>query len=95
MEAVQLQRYQALKNFNTIFWTAMNFLYQHLEGMSVDLIVPCEEKLSYNLSIYDVTGFVDYKLARAVKLIFRKHKLKNFIGCSPPKSVAQLNLALE
>lgn len=95
LEAVQLQRYHALKNFNSIFWTGMNFLYQHLEGLSVDLIMHCEEKLSYNLSIYDVTGFVYYKLARAVKLIFRKHKLTNFIVCSPPKSIAQLNLALE
>jgi hypothetical protein len=95
LEAVQLQRYQALKNFNTIFWTAMNFIYQHLEGLSVDLIVHCEEKLSYNFSIYDVTGFVYYKLARAVQLIFRKHKLNTFIGHSPPKSIAQLKLALE
>jgi len=95
LEAVQLQRYNALKNFNTIFWTAMNFIYQHLEGLSIDLIVDCDEKLSYSYSIYDVTGFVYYKLARAVKLIFRKQKLNNFMRHSPSKTLAQLNLALE
>lgn len=95
LEAVQLQRYGALKNFNSIFWTAMNFIYQHLEGLSVDLILHCEEKLSYKLSIYDVTGFVYYKLSRAVQLIFRRHKLNHFIGYSPPKSVTQLNLTFE
>jgi len=95
LEAVQLQRYQALKNFNAIFWTAMNFLYQHLEGLCIDLIMHCEEQLSYKLSIYDVTGFMYYKLSRAVQLIFRKHKLNNFIRRHPCKSAAQLQLALE
>lgn len=95
LESVQLQRYQALKNFNTIFWTAMNFIYQHLEGLSVDLILHCEEKLSYNFSIYDVTGFVYYKLSRAIKLIFRKHKLYHFMTNPKPKQNYQLGLALE
>jgi hypothetical protein len=95
LEGVQLQRYRALKNFNTIFWTAMNFIYQHLEGLSVDLIIDSDEKLSYKYSIYDITGFVYYKLARAVQLIFRKHKLNSFIDKAPPKSRDQLNLALE
>ena len=95
LETVQLQRYSALKNFNAVFWTAMNFIYQHLEGLSVDLIMDSDEQLSYKYSVYDITGFVYYKLARAVQLIFSKHKLNSFIDKAPPKSLAQLNLALE
>lgn len=95
LESIQLQRYQALKNFNTIFWTAMNFIYQHLEGLCVDLIMDCEEKLSYKPRINDITGFVYYKLSQAVHLIFRKHKLNSFIKISPQQSLRQLNMALE
>jgi len=58
LKAVQLQRYEALKNFNAIFWRAMSFLYQHLDGLCIDLILHCEEQLPYKLSIYDVTGFM-------------------------------------
>jgi hypothetical protein len=95
LESIQLHRYQALKNFNTIFWTAMNFIYQHLEGLCVDLILDCEEKLSYKPGINDITGFVYYKLSQAVHLIFRRHKLNSFIKISPQQSLRQLNLALE
>lgn len=94
-ESVQLQRYQALKNFNTIFWTAMNFIYQHLEGLSKDLILNCEDKLSYKPCLNDITGFMYHKLSRAVALIFRKHKLYGFIKRSPQQLLRQLNLALE
>jgi hypothetical protein len=57
MDAVQLHRHIAMKNFNVLFWTAMNFIYQDLEGLTVDLIESCVEKLSYKPSIYDVIGF--------------------------------------
>jgi len=80
LESVQLQRYVALKNFNVLFWAAMNFIYQHLDKLAVDLIQFCEEKLSYRPSIYDITGFVYYKLSRAVHLLFYRLRL-NDLSC--------------
>ena len=37
-EEICLRRYTALKNFDVLFWTEMNLLYQHLEGLSIDLL---------------------------------------------------------
>jgi len=73
----------------------MNFIWPHLEGLSIDLILNCEERLSQKYPVYDFMSFVHYKLSRAVKMIFRKHKLNNFTQYSPLKSTSQLRLALE
>lgn len=93
LESVRLQRYVALKNFNAIFWTAMNFIYQHLNGLVVELIQSCEEKLVYKITMRDITGFVYYKLSRAVHLIFRKHRL-NDLSWHYPSGVSGGQLAL-
>jgi hypothetical protein len=95
LESIQLQRYTALKNFNAIFWTAMNFIYQHLDGLCIPLIMNCKEKLSYRPTIRDFTGFVYYKLAIAVSLAFSNHKLYNLSQHSPPRHKYQLALAIE
>lgn len=73
----------------------MNFTYPHLERLSIDLIVACDEKLSYSYSVDDVTVFFYYKLSKAAKPIFRKHKLNNSMRLSSSKTLAQFNLALE
>lgn len=95
LESVRLQRYRALKNFNAIFWTAMNFIYQHLESLCVDLVMQCEEKLSYKLSINDFTGFIYYKLSKAVRLILSKHRLNDLSRQYLPNPSDQLVLAIE
>jgi hypothetical protein len=55
----------------------MNFIYQDLDGLTVELIESCGEKLSYKPSIYDIVGFCYYKLSRAVQLIFSRLRLYN------------------
>jgi hypothetical protein len=94
LESVQLHRYIALKNFNALFWTAMNFIYRDLDGLTVELIESCAEKLSYKPSIYDVIGFCYYKLSRAVQLIFSRLRLYDLSRHYPPQSASrQLGLA--
>jgi hypothetical protein len=94
LESVQLQRYCALKNFNALFWTAMNFIYRDLDGLTVELIESCVEKLSYKPSIHDITGFCYYKLSRAVQLIFSRFRLNDLSRHYPPQAaVGQLGLA--
>ena len=89
LESVQLQRYCALKNFNALFWMAMNFIYRDLDGLTVELIESCVEKLSYKPSIHDITGFCYYKLSRAVQLIFSRFRLNDLNRYYPPQSAAR------
>jgi len=94
LESVRLQRYCALKNFNALFWTAMNFIYRDLDGLTVELIESCEEKLSYKPSIDDFIGFCYYKLSRAVQLIFSRFRPYDLSRHYPPQAAArQLALA--
>ena len=89
LASMRLHRYVALRNFNALFWTAMNFICRECEGLTVDLIESCVEKMSYKPSIYDVIGFCYYKLSRVVQLIFSRLRLNDLSRYYPPQSAAR------
>lgn len=66
-EAISLRRYNALRNFNSIFWMVMGFLYQQLEDVSLKLILAFREPLIYTGRLRDMGPFYPYKLSRVVK----------------------------
>ena len=69
LEAIRLQRYEALKTFNALLWMAVSFLYTRLEPMVVDIVLEPELGLVNRKKISDLLRFVYYKLSLAVKRI--------------------------
>jgi len=93
-ESVSLRRYVALRNFNTLFWMTMGFLYQHLEDVSLKLILVSREPLIYTGRLKDMGGFYLYKLSRVVSDLFSQTKIRGPSSGQKNKS-AQLILAIE
>jgi hypothetical protein len=75
-ESISLRRYLALRNFNTLFWITMGFLYQQLEDISLKLILEFREPLIYTGRLRDIRGFYLYKLSRVVRDLFRSTKIR-------------------
>lgn len=69
LEAIRLQRYEALKTLNALLWMAVSFLYTRLEPMVVDIVLEPELGLVNRKKISDLLRFVYYKLSLAVKRI--------------------------
>ena len=93
-ESISLRRYPALRNFNTLFWITMGFLYQQLEDISLKLILEFRERLIYTGRFCDIGTFYLYKLSRVVRDYFLLSKIR---GPSNRKKInsAQLVLAIE
>ena len=75
-ESVSLKRYLALRNFNTLFWIAMGFLYQQLEDISLKLILEFREPLIYTGRLRDMGDFYLYKLSRVIRDLLCFTKLR-------------------
>ncbi len=75
-ESVCLRRYIALRNFNTLFWMTMGFLYQQLEDISLKLILEFREPLIYTGRLRDSGVFYLYKLSRVVMDLLRFTKIR-------------------
>jgi hypothetical protein len=56
-ESMSLKRYTALRNFNTLFWMTMGFLYQQLEDISLQLIMEFREPIIYTGRLRDLGDF--------------------------------------
>lgn len=69
LEAIRLQRYEALKNLNALMWMAVSFLYTRLEPLVADIILEPELGLINKKEIVDMFRFVYYRLAFALKRI--------------------------
>ena len=96
LEHICLRRYTALKNFNVLFWMAMSFVYQHLEGISIDIMQYAKVKLVYrSRKLKEYLDFVYYKLARALKVILLEIKLRKLKLGSPASNPDQLGLLFE
>lgn len=95
LESICLRRYTALKNFNVIFWIAMNFVYHHLEGLSLHILQHSKVQLVYRRKLNEYIGFVYYKLARALKMIFSEFKLNKLTINESRRNSNQLFFALE
>lgn len=93
-ETVCLRRYAALRNFNALFWMAMGFLYQHLEDVSLKLILFSKEPLIYTGRLKDMGVFYLYKLSRVVSNLLSQTKIRGPSSDRKTKS-AQLALAIE
>ena len=72
LEKLSIRRYPALKNFMTLFWIVMNFVYQHLDDASIRLILACSEPLLYRGRFSELQGFFYYKLTHALRMILVK-----------------------
>ncbi|MCJ7542088.1 MAG: transposase, partial [Desulfobacterales bacterium] len=75
-ESVSLRRYTAFRNFNTLFWMTMGFLYQQLEDISLKLILEFREPLIYTGRLRDLGNFYLYKLSRVVMDLLRFTKIR-------------------
>ena len=96
LEDVRLRRYTALKNFNVLFWITMNFLYHHLDGLSIDILQNARIQLVYRpKKLSEYIGFVFYKLSRALKSILEEIKLRKLRLKDERQTSDQLILALE
>ena len=93
-ESVSLRRYTALRNFNTLFWMTMGFLYQQLEDISLKLILEFREPLIYTGHLRDVGKFYLYKLSRVVSDLLRFTKIRGPSNQNKINS-AQLVLSIE
>lgn len=93
-ESVSLRRYTALRNFNTLFWMAMGFLYQQLEDISLKLILEFREPLIYTGRLRNLGNFYLYKLSRVVMDLLRLTKIR---GPSKYQKInsPQLDLCIE
>jgi hypothetical protein len=93
-ESVSLRRYTALRNFNTLFWMTMGFLYQYLEDISIKLILGFNEPLIYTGRLKDLGSFYFYKLSRVVSALLSQTK---FRGPAKSKQLesGQLIMAIE
>ena len=92
-EQISLRRYTALRNFNTLFWIAMGFLYQQLEDISLKLILEFREPLIYTGRLRDMGSFYLYKLSRVVMDALRFTKIRG-PSHKPPHHTAQLVLSI-
>ena len=75
-ESISLRRYPALRNFNTLFWITMGFLYQQLEDISLKLILGFREPLIYTGGLGNMGSFYLYKLSRVVRDFFLLSKIR-------------------
>ena len=69
LEAMCLQRYEALKTMNALLWMAASFLYTKLESLAIKIVFHPELALVNRKKLKDVLRFIYYKLAEAFKRI--------------------------
>jgi hypothetical protein len=89
LESVSIRRYEALKNFNMLFWMMLTFLYQTLYDASYRIILASKEKLLYRNRFKELDGFIYYKLSKALRIIFRETTLMPIVR---KKKTPQLSL---
>ena len=75
LEAICLQRYEALKSMNALLWMAVSFLYTKLESLTLEIIFHPELALVNRKKIKDVLRFIYYKLAEVFKRIMAVSRL--------------------
>jgi len=92
LEAIRLERYEALKTMNALLWMAVSFLYTRLESLALEIICHAELALVNRKRLKDVLRFIYYKLAAAVKKILAISRLYDKIAF--PKPSRQLTLFL-
>lgn len=69
LEDICLQRYQALKALNAIFWSAVSFLYTRLDSLSKEILFHPLLSLVKKIKLSELFGFIYYKLALGLRMI--------------------------
>ena len=92
LEAIRLERYEALKTMNALLWMAVSFLYTRLESLALAIISHAELALVNWKRLKDGLRFIYYKLAAALKRILAVSRLYDKIIF--PKTDRQLTLLL-
>ena len=92
LEALRLQRYQALKTMNSLLWMALSFLYTRLDSIAVDIVYHPKLGLVNRKKLMDTLRFIYYKLAEAVKKILAVADCR--LTKSRPPDNRQTSLAL-
>jgi len=91
LEAICLQRYEALKTMNALLWMAISFLYTRLGSLASEIIFHPELGLVTRKKLKVVLRFIYYKLALAFKKIMAIARLYDKIAFPQPDR--QLTLA--
>ncbi len=76
LEDIQLRNYRALKNFMTLFWLTMTLIYKEFESISLELIANSGIKMTYKNKLFEYSGFIYYKISKAVSWVLSKVKLE-------------------
>ena len=84
LEAIRLERYEALKTMNALLWMAASFLYTRLERLALQIISLPELGLLNRKKLKDLLRFKFYKLAAAVKRIMAVSRLYEKIAFPQP-----------
>lgn len=92
LEAIRLQRYEALKTMNALLWMAVSFLYTRLESLALRIIYHPELGLVNRKGLGAMLRFIYYKLAAAVKKILAVSRLYDKIAF--PRADRQLLLPI-
>jgi len=90
LESICLQRYEALKTMNALFWSAMSFLYTRLESLSKEILFQPLLSLVKKNRLRELFGFIYYKLALGTKLILAGSRLYRELIL--PSKIDQLSL---
>jgi hypothetical protein len=92
LEALRLQRYQALKTMNAMLWMALSFLYTRLDSIAVDIVYHPKLGLVNRKKFMDTLRFIYYKLAEAIKKILAVADCR-LTKPRPPRNNRQTSLA--
>jgi hypothetical protein len=92
LERVCVQRYEALKAMNALFWAAMSFLYTRLESVAKEMLFHPRLLLTRRGRLVELFGFIYYKLAQGLKFVLATARVYDKILY--PAKTSQLQLRL-
>ena len=92
LEEICLQRYQALKALNALFWSAVSFLCTRLDGLSKENLFQPLLSLVKRNKLSELFGFIFYKLAMGLRMILAGSRM--YRELFDPPDTDQLTLDL-
>jgi hypothetical protein len=92
LEDICLQRYQALKSLNAIFWSAVSFLYTRLDSLSKEIIFHPLLSLVKKVRLSELFGFIYYKLALGLRMTLAGSRTYRKLFDPPDTNQLTLNL---
>jgi hypothetical protein len=90
LESIRLQRYEALKSLNALFFSAMSFLYTRLDNLAKEIVFHPQLALTKKRKLKELLGFIYYKLAMGLRTLLAGVRLGDRIRY--PNRANQLKL---